>query len=181
MSISFQRLTGQAASAAVLSPAYGDVYEEVHSDSSYENEPLFARERFIERTTDQVKRPGFELVSAHDRTTLVGFCFGWTMDAGRWWGGETTPPPDDVRDVPKLAVIELMVRKSRRGGGAGKQLLTELLNGRDEPYATLLTRPWAPAHAMYLKWGWKVIGTCRPAPDGPLMDVLGWTLSSRGN
>ncbi|WP_219518633.1 GNAT family N-acetyltransferase [Nonomuraea ceibae] len=171
--LSFTRLTGQAAADAVLSPEYGDVYEEVHSDASYHDNPLFSRERFIERTVNQVKLPGFELISARHDAALVGFCFGWTMDAGRWWGGETTAPPDGVLHLPKLAVIELMVRESYRGVGAGRRLLGELLTGRAEPYATLLTRPWAPAHAMYLAWGWKVIGTCRPAPDGPLMDVLG--------
>lgn len=172
MAVSVRRRTGEAAAEAVLGPACVDLYEEIHADPSYDANPLFARQRFVERTASQVGQPGFELVTAEDGQVLAGICFGFTMQAGRWWGGKADPPPGELLDVPKLAVIELMVREPYRGGGVGRRLLGELLAGRDEPYATLLARPEAPAHGMYERWGWRVTGTCRPAPDGPLMDVM---------
>lgn len=170
--VTFTKRTGASAAAAVLSDAYLDVYDEIHADPSYNDNPLFSRERFVQRTTAQSARPGFALVSAENATTLAGFCFGFTMAAGSWWGGKTDPPPGEVLDAPKLAVIELMVTTPYRGTGAGRQLLYELLGGREEPHATLLARPDAPAHAMYERWGWRVAGTCQPAPDGPVMDVM---------
>ncbi|MCG5214348.1 GNAT family N-acetyltransferase [Streptosporangium sp. KLBMP 9127] len=158
--------------AAVLDDSYGDAYEEIYAEPPYNAGPLFTRGRFLERTRAQVHRPGFELVSAEDRETLAGFAFGFVMDVGRWWGGESTALPAEVADIAKLAVIELILRKPYRGQGIGKQLLGELLTGRAEPYATLLSHPEAPAHSLYERWGWRVSGTCQPAPDAPVMDIM---------
>ncbi|MFG3440002.1 GNAT family N-acetyltransferase [Nonomuraea sp. NPDC047897] len=131
MAVTYLRHTGESAADAILSPAYGDLYDDIHADPSYNANPLFARQRFIDRTVSQVRQPGFELVTAHDGGKLAGFCFGFTMEAGRWWGGETSPAPADVVDAPKVAVIELMVGDQHRGSGVGKRLLSELLGDRD--------------------------------------------------
>ncbi|MFD0657634.1 GNAT family N-acetyltransferase [Thermocatellispora tengchongensis] len=93
----------------------------------------------------------------------------WQPSGG---GAASTPPPAKVAGVPKLAVIELILRKPYRGQGIGKRLLSTLLDGRAELYATLLSHPEAPAHALYERWGWEVAGTCRPAPDAPVMDIM---------
>jgi GNAT superfamily N-acetyltransferase len=172
MGIVFCHRSGESAAVAVLETGYGDAYEEIYSEPPYNASPLFTRSRFVERTRSQVNRPGFELVEAVDGTTLAGFAFGFIMEAGRWWAGETTEPPKGVRDAAKLAVIELILRKPYRGQGIGKGLLSELLGGRPEPYATLLSHPDAPAHARYERWGWRVVGTCTPAPDAPAMDAM---------
>ncbi|GAA5068603.1 GNAT superfamily N-acetyltransferase [Thermocatellispora tengchongensis] len=171
MGIALRHRSGVDA-ATVLDSSYGDAYEEIYAEPPYNSGPLFTRERFLERTRDQVHRSGFDLVSAEDGSTLAGFTFGFTMAAERWWGGESTPPPAKVAGVPKLAVIELILRKPYRGQGIGKRLLSTLLDGRAELYATLLSHPEAPAHALYERWGWEVAGTCRPAPDAPVMDIM---------
>ncbi|MCG5218315.1 GNAT family N-acetyltransferase [Streptosporangium sp. KLBMP 9127] len=170
--IVFQRLTGEHAAEAVLSEDYGDAYEEIYVEPPYGGGPLFGRDRFRERTRGQVARPGFALVPAVDGPALAGFAFGFTMGAGRWWGGEATRPSDEILNAPKIAVIELILRKPYRGKGIGRRLLRELLDGRAEPYATLLSHPDAPAHDLYERWGWHVVATCRPAPDAAVMDVM---------
>lgn len=80
-------------------------------------------------------------MSAEDGQNLVGYTYGFTMEAGRWWRGALTLPPDEVLKETKLAVIELMVRDDHRGSGMGTHLLAKLLSDRDERYATLTARP----------------------------------------
>ena len=172
MNVVFRHHTGEQATTAALDKAYGDAYEEIYSEPPYSSGPLFSRERFVERTVAQVERPGFTLVSAHDDLSLAGFAFGFTMAAGNWWGGQSTTPPRTLIDSPKLAIIELILRQKYRGQGTGRQLLRELLSHRAEPHATLLSHPDAPAHELYRRWGWQIVGTCRPAPDAPLMDAM---------
>lgn len=172
MGIVYHHMAGQAAADAVLSDPYGDAYEEIYAEPPYNAGPLFTRGRFVERTVSQVNSPGFELVAAEDHSGLAGFCFGFTMPERRWWRGSTTPPPSEVAQAPKLAVIELILRKRYRGRGTGHRLLDELSESRPEPYATLLSHPDAPAHSLYERWGWRVVGTCQPAPDAPAMDVM---------
>ncbi|WP_433513779.1 GNAT family N-acetyltransferase [Nonomuraea sp. CA-143628] len=172
MSIEFHRRTGVAAADAVLSEAYADMYETIYSEPPYSSLPPYTRALFTERTIAQVQRPGFELVSAEDGPNLAGFCFGFTMEPDRWWGSATTPAPDEVVAVPKLAVIELILRKEYRGNGVGKRLLSELLADRAELYATLASHPDAPAHAMYERWGWHVVGSSQPRPDASTADFM---------
>ncbi|WP_327049173.1 GNAT family N-acetyltransferase [Microbispora sp. NBC_01189] len=171
--LEYARSAGDDAAKA-LTEEYATVYTEVYAEPPYNSGPLFSAERFLDRTRRQVASDGFELVSAIDRDSgkLAGFCFGLHFPAGRWWAGETTEPPAEVVAAPKVAVIELILRRPYRGHGYGKRLLGELLSGRDEPYAVLTSDPAAPAHAMYERWGWQVAGTVRSAPDAPLMDAM---------
>ncbi|MEU0518176.1 GNAT family N-acetyltransferase [Streptosporangium sp. NPDC006007] len=158
--------------AEVLSGPYVDLYEEIHAEPPYLSGPLYARERFIHRTAGQVRREGFTLVSAHDGPALAGFAFGLPFPAGRWWGGDASPGPANVVAAEKFAVIELGVHAAYRGRGIGRRLLEDLLTDRAAPYAVLLAHPDAPAHAMYRRWGWQVVGTVRPAPDSGTSDAL---------
>jgi GNAT superfamily N-acetyltransferase len=172
MAISYNVRTGETAGAAVLSEPYIQLYVEVHADPSYEANPLFSRAAYIERASAQSQHPGFMVVAAEDGPNLAGFCYGFTMEAGRWWRGALGPPGDEVLNERKVAVIELMVKGDYRGGGVGKQLLAELLRNRDERYATLTARPVATAHKMYLRWGWRIVGRSQPASDAPAMDIM---------
>ncbi|WP_308250648.1 GNAT family N-acetyltransferase [Nonomuraea rhizosphaerae] len=171
MGFAFRHLTGKKAEA-VLDEPYVSIYLAIRAEPPYDSGPNYSPERFRERTGRQVVLPGFELVSADLDGVPVGFAFGFTMAAGRWWGGETTPPPQEALDAPKLAVVELDLLPEHRGHGIGRQLLAQLLDGCHEPAATLLSRPDTAAHAMYLRWGWKIAGTVRPAPDAVVADAM---------
>ena len=48
--------------------------------------------------------------------------------------------------------------------------MDELLSDRPEPYATLAATVGGDAHAMYLRWGWYIVG--RFTDDPPIMDAL---------
>jgi GNAT superfamily N-acetyltransferase len=172
MMISYRVQTGETAGMAVVSERYVQLYEDVHADPSYESNPLFSRDAYLERASAQAQHPGFVVVSAEDGPNLVGYTYGFTMEAGRWWRGALNPPPDEVLKETKLAVIELMVRSDRRGSGMGKQLLAKLLSNCGERYATLTARPVAAAHGMYLRWGWQIVGQSQPASDAPAMDIM---------
>ncbi|MEU4832327.1 GNAT family N-acetyltransferase [Streptosporangium sp. NPDC023615] len=176
--IEYRCLTGEAA-AEVLNEEYVGLYQENYSEPPYLSGPLYSTDRYAERTGRQVKSPGFVLVSARSGPTLVGFSFGLTFEADRWWGGETTPPPAEIANSRKFAVIELNVRRGYRRVGIGRRLLETLLAQQDAPYATLLSDPQAPAYDMYRRWGWKVIGPVRPAPDARPYDALVLELGCR--
>ncbi|MEV4287327.1 GNAT family N-acetyltransferase [Nonomuraea bangladeshensis] len=172
-------MTG-AAAKVVLDDAFVDIYLAIRAEPPYNSGPLYDRARFVERTSSQVELPGFELVAAELDGRPVGFAFGFAMAAGRWWGGEATPPPDEVLAAEKLAVVELNLLLEHRGQGVGKRLLATLLYGRAEPWATLLSRPDTPAHGMYERWGWQVVGTVRPAPDAVVADAMVLQLGGEG-
>lgn len=76
-------------------------------------------------------------------------------------------------------MIELDVREDYRRRGIGRQLLETLLAQQDAPYATLLADPDAPAHAMYQRWGWRLVGAVRAAPDARASDALVLDLSKK--
>ncbi|GAB1820714.1 GNAT family N-acetyltransferase [Herbidospora sp. RD11066] len=171
MNVRFTHLTGPDA-AAVVNDDYTAVYTLIRAEPPYNSGPLYHPDRYRDRTGSQLERPGFEVVAVEEGEVLAGFAFGLSMEPGRWWGGDTTPGPAKVVESAKFAVIELNLRVEYRGRGIGRRLLAELLNGRDEPYATLLSLPEAAAHDIYEHWGWKVAGTCRPAPDSMLADVM---------
>lgn len=171
MGIMFRHLTGEAATAA-LNDELAEVYMAIRAEPPYNSAPLYDKDRFLERTRQQITVPGFHLVTVRDGEVLAGFAFGLPFTAGRWWGGETTPGPAEVVATDKYAVIELNLLKQYRGRGIGRELLAELLAARPEPYAMLLSRPEAVAHAIYEHWGWQVVGTCRPAPDAAVADVM---------
>ncbi|MER5649682.1 GNAT family N-acetyltransferase [Streptosporangium sp. NPDC002524] len=169
--IEYQYLTGKDA-AVVLAEEYVSLYRENYAEPPYLSGPLYSRERFLERTGQQVTSDSFTLVSARSGAKLVGFSFGFAFAAGRWWGGEATVPAPEVVAAPKFAVIELDVHQDYRRRGIGRQLLETLLAQQPAPYATLLADPDAPAHAMYQRWGWQLVGPVRPAPDARASDAM---------
>lgn len=164
--ITFERHSGKQALANLEDMA--DLYIDARSESPDEHDEMFSRPSFIARTDKQARETGFELVTANSDAGLVGFSFGYTFRPGVWWG-DATPPPREILDSGKLAVIELDVRKSYQRQGIGKRLIQELLAGRKEKYATLAATPDSPAHSMYLRLGWHKIGEF---VTPPVMDAM---------
>ncbi|MBB4917538.1 GNAT family N-acetyltransferase [Streptosporangium saharense] len=170
MGLEFRRVTGEAA-AQVLDERHVELYLATRAEPPYLSGPLYQPDRYLERTGRQVKRPGFTAVSAEDGPILVGFAFG--VPLASWWGGHATPAPPEVTEASSLfAVIELNVCQDHRNQGIGRKLLDELLTGQEAPYATVLANPAAPAHDMYLRWGWRKVGTVQATPDAMVSDAL---------
>jgi GNAT superfamily N-acetyltransferase len=144
-----------------------DLYVAIHSQPEHQF-PMYGRDAFIERTTAQCNRDGFELVSLRIDDQLIGFSFGLRFAAGKWWS-DIAPPPAAILDATKFAVIELDVDEQLRRRGFGRELMNQLLADRPEPYATLAATVDGDAHAMYIRWGWRVVGRFT---DEPVMDAL---------
>ena len=145
-----------------------DLYTEIHEQEPYDD-PIFSRESFIARTSRQAQKTGFELLTARKDNELAGFSFGYTMPTGDWWE-DATPPQHNVLGSSKFAVIELDVANTHRGQGLGKELLGQLLADRSEDFATLAALQGTPAHAMYLRWRWYIVGSI--GGEGPVMDAM---------
>jgi ribosomal protein S18 acetylase RimI-like enzyme len=145
-----------------------DLYVEIHSGSPEYDYPMYSKASLISRTSDQVRKAGFKLVTAIDGNTLVGFSFGYTFPSGQWWSN-STPPPQEVLESSKFAVIELDVRESHRRQGLGGKLLKNLLEDRPEKYATLAAIPDSLAYGMYVRRGWYKAGLF---PKAPIMHAM---------
>jgi GNAT superfamily N-acetyltransferase len=139
------------------------VYVEVYSEPPYSRGPKDF-EGFRSRYEQQSSMPGFELITATAAEGLAGFTYGLPFLAGRWWRGALEMPPPEVKDAPKFAIVELVVRRAYRGQGLGRKLMDTLLSQRPEKYATLLANPLAPARTMYERWGWRQVGTVQSHP-----------------
>jgi GNAT superfamily N-acetyltransferase len=162
----YERLDGDA--TLKMLDELTDLYVAIHNQPEHAF-PMYSREAFIERTTTQRSRDGFETVTLRLDDRLIGFSFGMRFEAGKWWS-DTPPPPPAVLDATKFAVIELDVHEDFRRRGLGKALMDQLLTDRPEPYATLAATVGGNAHAMYLRWGWQVAG--RFTDGEPVMDAL---------
>lgn len=150
-----------------------ELYLQVHREPDQGSGPLYHEDAFRTRTRNQVQRDGFTIVWARSSAAdLVGFSFGVPLAAGQWWTGNASPPPAQILESPKFAVIELMVRQEWRGRGLGRRLLDELIGERPEPYATLTTRTNTPIRRRYARWGWEQVGTAQHTPEAPVMDQL---------
>ncbi|MFC4585462.1 GNAT family N-acetyltransferase [Sphaerisporangium corydalis] len=170
MSITYAHHDGHHATEE-LDDEYVDVYLDIRAEPPYNSGPLYQRDRFLDRSRKQMENEGFDLVVARSGGTLAGFAFGFRVPAGRWWGGGPGPS-EELVNVDKFAVVELNLRREYRGHGYGRRLLDELLAGRPEKWAILLSLPAAPAHAMYEHLGWSVVGTMQPFPDAEIADVM---------
>jgi GNAT superfamily N-acetyltransferase len=165
--ISYERLGDLDAAKELYELA--DLYVQVYAEQPYNGGPKYARPAFLARTKEQLARPGFILITAREDGCLIGFSFGFQMSPYGWWANATEAPPEVLR-ASKFAVIELLVGTSHRGRGIGRALAGQLLAERDEEYATLAARPDAAAHAIYLRWGWKVVGRFTAGP--PYSDAM---------
>jgi GNAT superfamily N-acetyltransferase len=146
------------------------VYTAVHPECGQDERLL---EGFLRRTRSQMLRPGFRLVIIRTVDQLVGFSLGLTFPAGSWWSGAVAdPPPDEILQADKFAVIELNVAPEWQGHGLGTVLMDALLADRTEPYAMLTTNPASKARSIYEHWGWTYVGRAHHAPEQEVMDEL---------
>src|SRR5262245_1072150 len=78
------------------------LYAAVFSEPPY-NEGPEAVDEFVDRMHSEVAEPGFDCVEAIANDSVVGFAYGYSYPAGRWWDGADRSPPDDVVAGPTFA------------------------------------------------------------------------------
>jgi len=155
------------------------IYAQVYREPPY-NEGEQHADDFARHLVDQSDEVGFRLVTAEaSGGSLVGFSYGLTFPANRWWRN-ADDEPQLIRGHPKFAIIELAVISPWRRHGIGTALMSRLLADRPEPFGTLCTNPASSARAIYDAWGWQQVGTTRQ-PNIGHMDVLVKALQPTGD
>ncbi|ROO82544.1 acetyltransferase (GNAT) family protein [Actinocorallia herbida] len=157
----------------LIVPLYVDTHTEVAGN------PFYSAERAAERIRGYAAAPTFEIVIARIDGVPIGQAFGYGLITGRWWEGltPTVELPEDFTDERgggrTFAFTELMVLPERQGQGLAHALHDELLRGRAEERATVLTREDnRSAQAAYARWGWRKVGKLQPYPDSPHFDAF---------
>jgi GNAT superfamily N-acetyltransferase len=138
---------------------------------------FYSRDRFIERMADYEGSPRFALVVATIDDEVIGFLTAANMIPGTAWWKDIDPEPsaefireDNARTV---AIFDLMVTPDQRGHGYASLIHEAFLKERTEERVTLLSsEPQQPAYAMWLHWGYKIIGSKATGDSGPRLDVF---------
>ncbi|MCD0449102.1 GNAT family N-acetyltransferase [Actinocorallia sp. API 0066] len=153
------------------------LWEATHADVI--DRPFYSTDRFVERLRGYAGAPTFEFVIAYRDGTALGLAFGYGLVTGRWWEGlePSIELPEGFTDERgggrTFAFNELMVIPEARGQGVAHALHDELLRGRPEERATLLTREDnVSAQSAYARWGWQKVGKLKPYPDSPNFDAF---------
>ncbi|MGW5342899.1 N-acetyltransferase family protein [Streptomyces sp. NPDC004050] len=159
-----------------LREVIGGMYGEVRADLLHH--PNYRLEAFLERLDRHAAEPGWTVVIAHAPDgDAVGYAYANTIGPGnRWWKRMTTPvlPRFTARDT--AAVKEIGVVPAWRGAGLARQMHDALLEGRAEPYVTLMVNPAAgngKVMQLYHGWGYREIGAVQPGPDSPWLVCMG--------
>ncbi|MBQ0855436.1 GNAT family N-acetyltransferase [Streptomyces sp. BH-SS-21] len=154
-------------------------YEEVYAEPPYSEGPRDVAE-FIEHYGTHAARPGMRLVLAQDGAEIVGFTYGYYLDAEtRWWRNliDVKLPKEFMHETGfrTFVIIELAVRKAWRRRSIAAGLHTQLLDEVGAERVTLTVRPEPEATAAqsaYTAWGYQPIGTSHPWPDAPLYTCM---------
>jgi GNAT superfamily N-acetyltransferase len=147
------------------------VYKEAYAEPPYDYDDDDADE-FVDRYNAQAERPGFRLLLATDNVGVAAFAYGFTFPTDQWWRGGLGPAPARAEAASRYAVIELVVARRARGLGLSRELMQRLLADRAEEIAILLAKPGSQAHAMYLRWGWRIVGQVQSYPTWPVDDAF---------
>jgi GNAT superfamily N-acetyltransferase len=152
-----------------------ELYLQVYADT---DDPFFGEGRYRRQLSGHLAAPGFELVAGSQADQLVSYAYGYTLHAdGRWWQWLLTPvAPEMITETGDrtFGLCEIMTLPALQGQGLGHAVHDELLAGRPEERATLLVESDNPAHALYQRWGWDVIGRFRPGgwEGAPTYDAM---------
>lgn len=176
----------QTPQAAEQLDALLPVYEEVYAEPPYREGPREAEE-FLNQLFQQLRRPGFRLVTATTGGRIIGFSFGLLLPADtQWWADELEPlPAEFTRETGQrtFAIIELAVRAPYRRQSIGSRLHTALIDGLTAERVTLAVRPEpdaAPARAAYAAWGYRKVGRAQPSDGAPVYNTMVLELTRNG-
>ncbi|WP_331766589.1 GNAT family N-acetyltransferase [Embleya sp. NBC_00896] len=164
--------------AAAIADELVDVYADVYGGPPYAGDPFFAVDRFAQRLRGALAMNGFEVVTARVDGRLAGYVHGVTLDPAQpWWDSlAAARPAAAVRAAEREDVFwlrELMVRPDAAGHGVGRRLHAAVVAGRNEGWTTLTCIvDNEPAHSAYGRWGYRILGPIRHAPESPVYDAM---------
>ncbi len=154
------------------------VYAAAHDVPPYRGDPFFSADAHRGRMRAAMDIPGFGTLMAVVDGTTAGYTYGVTLPTDRaWWmslGGARPVAAQAAADAGQILWLrELLVLPEYRGLGLGRQLHDRMTGERPEPWVTLTCIPGnQPAHAAYLRWGYRILGRIRHAPESPVYDAM---------
>lgn len=167
-----------AAQLDVVLPMYKEIWVE---PPYYEGTREIAD--FVDRFAQEVRLPRARLVVARCGDLPVGYAFGYPLppDTGWWKAMDEELPVEFVAETGErtLGIVELAVRVNWRRQGVAARLHAHLQEGLGIERVTLAMRPEpeaAPAHAAYAAWGYRQVGSWRPADDAHASRIMLLTL-----
>ncbi|MQS35922.1 GNAT family N-acetyltransferase [Streptomyces katsurahamanus] len=176
MEAEYQRYDG--VTAKTVADELVGTYSEVYSVPPYVDDPFFTVDMFGDRLHRAFGMPGFETVTARVDGQVVGLVHGVTLMADKpWWVSLDDRAGDKLRTAVENGEVfwlrELMVRPKYGRQGLGRQLHDTIIAGREET-ATALTCVIGnePAHSAYLRWGYRIMGQIKHAPESPVYDAM---------
>jgi ribosomal protein S18 acetylase RimI-like enzyme len=161
------------------------VYRSAFTPPPY-NKPETEIAGFAGSFLSQFDRDGYRFVAAIEGDTgqLVGFAYGYSSRAGRWWYEHAS------RILPQLTgtswledsfqLVEIALHPQFQGQGIGGMLHDHLLAGIQHPRAILATlHADTAAFRLYRSRGWVVLGENLLFPGIPRRyQVMGLELST---
>lgn len=136
----------------------------------------------VRLATTQLSYPGITAFGAFERSTLVGFAYGYRIQAGQWWADEVEramyetgrkDADDWLSDAFELC--EIHVTPGQQGRGTGRRLLHALTAAQPCP-VILLSTPSGPTKAagLYASEGYLALASrFRFAGDPRDFEILG--------
>ncbi|MER6318451.1 GNAT family N-acetyltransferase [Streptomyces sp. NPDC001581] len=152
------------------------VYAEVRVDLL--DHPNYRVGVFLERLDRHAAEPGWAVAVAYTMEgSAIGYAYANTIGPGdRWWKRMTVPVTARFTARDTVAVKEIGVTPAYRGVGIARRMHDALLDGRAEPYATLMVNPAAgdgKVMRLYEGWGYREIGAVQPGPAAPWLVCMG--------
>ncbi|MET9598561.1 GNAT family N-acetyltransferase [Streptomyces sp. NPDC006459] len=159
-----------------LRGAIAAVYAQVRADVL--SHPNYRVDVFLERLDRHAAEAGWAVAVAYGPDgTQVGYAYANTVGPGdRWWKRMAVPVPPRFTARGTAAVKEIGVVPAHRGVGLARRMHDVLLDGRAEPYTTLMVNPAAgngKVMRLYEGWGYREIGAVQPSADGPWLVCMG--------
>ncbi|MFC4035980.1 hypothetical protein ACFO3J_31620 [Streptomyces polygonati] len=149
-----------------------------------------SREGFLTRLTEDVGRPGFDMVIAEatvpgEASVLVGAVFGFPVGRdGNWWRGFHGPLPRGVDQLTAsghvFAITDILVHRNERDRGLAGHLQHRLLSDHQSSLGvTLVSQTDLAGYASLQSWGWQDIGEFHLPPDVTVRRALTLPLGER--
>ncbi|MCM2425108.1 GNAT family N-acetyltransferase [Streptomyces sp. RKAG337] len=165
-----------------------DLY--VESSVTAPGQEYRSRERFLQRLTEDIRRPGFDMMVAEatvaaEAPALVGCIFGYPVGRdGSWWQGLDGEFPQDIEQLTAsghvFAITEIVVHPHEQHRGLAGRLQERLLAEHQASLGvTRVDQTDDAGQAAFRSWGWQDIGQIRDSLGSAVQRVLMLPLGER--